>query len=423
MKYQGKNSEQYSPRVLDDILDSYLSYAGAVLIEGPRGCGKTRTALEASKSSVFLDDPAEQELFVLAPEVILDGEFPRLLDEWQLYPPVWNYVRRAVDLQQKAGCYILTGSAVPADDLTRHTGAGRFLRLQQRTMTSFERLLSSGSVSIKGLFAGERPVASTEQLSFSEVISHILGSGFPGWQNRDLQGQRTLMQGYVKEIVRTDLGRLADLRHSPAVLERLLRALARNACGELKYQTLAADLVQVAPTIQAETVANYLALLERLFVLERLEAWTPKLRSRARLRTTAKIQLLESAFVAVLLNATPEKLLKDTQTAGFIFESAAIHDLRVYAQAMGAEVYYYRDSNGKEVDAVIVCDDGRWGAVEVKLGAGQISAALKSLAAAIEDIDLELVGTPSFRLIVTGTGPTLTLADGTVTAPLTNLAP
>lgn len=199
--------------------------------------------------------------------------------------------------------------------------------------------------------------------------------------------------------------------------------MARNACAELKFSKLAADLEQVAPNMHATMVARYVEQLERLFVLERLEAWTPALRSRARLRTTAKIQLVEAAFVAALLNATVQKLEADPQTAGFIFESAVIHDLRVYAQAMNAELFYYRDSNGKEIDVVVVGEDGRWGAVEVKLGAGQIAAAQQSVQNAIADIDLSLAGEPSFRLIVTGTGPTMTLPDGTVTAPLTSLAP
>lgn len=420
---QGNSHVAYTPRIVDELLRKFLSYSGAVLIEGPRGCGKTRTALEASKSSVFLDDPIEQELLALSPELVLKGEYPRLIDEWQLSPQVWNLVRRSVDQEQKPGCYILTGSSVPADDVTRHTGAGRFLRLQQRTMTSFERLGGAGNVSLQGLFAGERPEASRAQLSYSEVISHILGSGFPGWQNRDFEGQRILARGYANEIVRTDLGRLTEVRHNPKVLDRLLRSLARNACAELKFSKLAADLEQVAPNMHATTVARYIEQLERLFVLERLEAWTPALRSRARLRTTAKIQLVEAAFVAALLNATVQKLEADPQTAGFIFESAVIHDLRVYAQAMNAEIFYYRDSNGKEIDAIVVGDDGRWGAVEVKLGAGQIAAAQQSLQNAIADIDLSLAGEPSFRLIVTGTGPTMTLPDGTVTAPLTSLAP
>ncbi len=423
MEISQKYATDYRPRIVDSVIRDFLSLSGAVVIEGPRGCGKTRTALQASQSAVFLDDPQQRSLLEIAPEVLLEGAAPRLLDEWQTAPDIWNFVRRAVDQRQETGQFILTGSAVPADDLTRHTGAARFLRLQERTMTTYERLLPDSFLSLAALFDGEKPVTNVEQLSYGDVLEHCLTSGFPGWQQLDIEGQRVLLSGYAREITRSDLSRVGLIRHAPGVLEALLRSLARNACGELKYTTLAADLQRYAPNMRPERAALYVGLLERLFIVERLEAWAPALRSRARLRNTPKIQMLESAFVGALLKATPEKLMQDTQTAGFLFESAVIHDLRVYAQACGAQLYYYRDSNGKEIDAVVVQEDGRWGAIEVKLGAGQIPNAMKSLSSAIADIDERVVGSPTFTLVITGTGPTMTLKDGTVTVPLVNLGP
>lgn len=425
MDTQRALGQAYRPRVLDSALQQALSTSGAVVIEGARACGKTMTALNAANSYVFIDEPASQQLLELAPDSLLAGQAPRLLDEWQLAPELWNLVRRRVDASSVRGQFILTGSALPADDATRHTGAGRFLRLRQRTLSWWEKQdRPNGGVSLSGLFRGERPTASTDSpAALSDVIALLLQAGFPAMSDLAPQQAARLLRGYLDEVTRTDIGRIADVRQAPDVVRQLIASLARAVSSEVKLSTLTAGLRAISPSITTETVARYVRLLERLFVVETQRSWSPRLRSRARLRTSPKYHLVDPAFAAAALGAGDTQLVKDFETLGLLFESAVVHDLNVYCSAIEGEVRHYRDSNGKEIDAVVSLPDGRWAAVEVKLGGRQIPAAVHSLNSAIADIDAAVVGEPSFRLIVTGTGPTLTLDDGTVTCPLAALMP
>lgn len=415
----------YRPRVIDVTLSRALASAGAVVIEGARASGKTMTALHAARSYAFIDDPDVQRTLSIAPRSILEGDAPRLLDEWQVAPDLWNLVRRAVDTATEPGRFILTGSAVPADDLTRHTGAGRFLRLRQRTMTWWEKLDgASGRVSVAGLFDGERPVGDRSAApDLDEVIEGVLRSGFPAMTVLDVDQSAGRLRGYIDDVTRTDIRRLADVRHSPDVIRQLVTALAHSVAAEVKYTTLAADVRAVAPAIDAETISGYVELLQRLFIIEAQPPWTPKLRSRARLRTSPKFHLVDPSLAAAVLGAGVERLRGDLETLGMLFESAVVHDLMVFASALGGEVRHYRDSNGKEIDAVVTLPDGRWGAVEVKLGGSQMLTGVESLRKVIEQIDTSAVGEPSFRLVVTGTGPILTTDDGTVISPLGGLGP
>lgn len=416
---------EYRPRVIDGRVLRALRAAGAVVVEGARASGKTMTALHAASSYAFIDDPEVQQVLEIAPRSVLEGEAPRLLDEWQVAPEIWNLVRRAVDADPEPGRFILTGSAVPADDITRHTGAGRFLRLRQRTMSWSEKFdRSPGPVSLAALFEGERPTADPSAGSeLDEVIDGVLRPGFPAMTALGLEQSAERLRAYIDEVARTDIRRLADVRHEPDVIKQLLAALARSVASEVSYKTLAADVRAVAPSINVETIASYVALLQRLFIIEPQLPWTPALRSRARLRTTPKLHLVDAALAAAALGAGASRLRGDLETLGMLFESAVVHDLMVFASAIDGEVRHYRDSNGKEIDAVITLPDGRWGAVEVKLGGAQIPKGLESLRKVIDQIDTDAVGEPAFRLVVTGTGPILTTDDGAVTCPLRALAP
>lgn len=419
-----QDARGYRPRLIDESLSRALTAAGAVVLEGARATGKTRTALHAAASHVFLDDAEVQQVLAIAPRSVLEGAAPRLLDEWQLAPELWNLVRRAVDDADAPGQFILTGSAVPADDTTRHTGAGRFIRLRQRTMSWSEKLATAGSVSIAELFDGRQPRADMSQaLDLESVIDHLLRPGFPAMTSLEPAQSAARLRAYIDDVARSDVQQLADVRHQPGVIKQLIAALARSVASDVTYSTLAADVRSVAPTISAETVSTYVGLLERLFVVEAQPPWTPKLRSRARLRQSPKLHLADPALAAAALGAGPTRLHSDLNTLGTLFESAVVHDLQVLTAASDAEVRHYRDSNGKEIDAIIALPDGRWGAVEVKLGGAQVPAAAASLQSTIAQIDTSDVGEPSFRLVVTGTGPTFTADDGTVTAPLHALAP
>jgi len=384
------------------------------------------TAMHAARSFALLDDPTTAQVVQVAPEAVLEGERPRLLDEWQLAPHLWNLVRRRVDTATDKGLFLLTGSAVPADDHTRHTGAGRILRLRERTMSWHEKsdLHPPTDVSLAGLFEGQRLGTDlSSPMTYAMVIAELLRPGFP--ELTDLtpaQGLR-LLRGYADEIARADAPRLIDLRHDPAVIRQLIVALARSVASEVSYTTLASDVRSVAPAIKAETVASYVGVLERLFVVERQEAWTPALRSRARLRTSAKLHLADPAFAAAALGASESQLANDPNTVGLLFESAVMHDLQVLTCPLEAEIRHYRDSNGHEIDAVICLPDGRWGAVEIKLGGAQAITGAQSLAAALSQLDPGAVSEPAFRLVVTGTGPTFTMPDGTLTCPLAALRP
>ncbi len=415
----------YRPRVIDAALHRALTAAGAVVVEGARASGKTMTAMHAAGSYAFIDDADVQRALAIAPRSVLEGDAPRLLDEWQVAPELWNLVRRAVDATAEPGRFILTGSAIPADDVTRHTGAGRFLRLRQQTMTWWEKLgTATHPVSVAGLFNGERPVANMKAgLELDEVIENILRPGFPAMTALGLEQSADRLRAYIDEVARTDIRRLADVRHEPDVIKQLIAGLARSVASEVTHRTLAADVRALAPAINVETISSYVRLLQRLFIIEPQQPWTPKLRSRARLRTSPKLHLVDASLAAAALGAGSNHLHSDLETLGMLFESAVVHDLMVLASSIGSEVRHYRDSNGKEIDAVITLPDGRWAAVEIKLGGAQMQAGVESLRDVIDQIDTETVGEPAFRLVVTGTGPILTADDGTVISPLSALAP
>lgn len=414
----------YRARVIDTALQRALTTAGAVVIEGARATGKTMTALHTAGSYAFIDDAEVQRLLTIAPRAVLQGDAPRLLDEWQLAPELWNLVRRAVDATPAPGQFILTGSALPPDDVTRHTGAGRFLRLRQRTMTWYEKSAVTARVSLANLFDGEQPV--TDMAAAPEldtVIENILRPGFPALTELDADRSAVQLRAYIDEVARTDIHRLASIRHEPGIIRQLIASLARSVASDVTHRTVAADLRTLAPTIAVETVSSYIGLLQRLFIVEPQPPWAPSMRSRARLRTSPKLHLVDPALAAASLGAGPTQLRNDLETLGVLFESAVIHDLTVFAAALDGEVRHYRDSNGKEIDAVVTLPDGRWGAVEVKLGGLRIAAGVESLARAITEIDTDAIGEPAFRLVVTGTGPILCTDDGTITCPLTALAP
>ena len=414
----------YRPRLIDAELHRALAASGAVVIEGARATGKTMTGVHAAASYVFLDEVESRNLLEIAPRALLDGAAPRLLDEWQTAPDLWNLVRRAVDASAEPGRFILTGSAVPPDDLTRHTGAGRFLRLRERTMTWAEKLDSPPTqVSLAQLFEARAPQTDSVTPDLEFVIDSLLRPGFPGMTELTQAQSGDRLRGYIDDVARTDIRRLADVRHEPEVIKQLIAALARSVASEVAHKTLASDVRAVAPSIDEETISRYLGLLQRLFIVEAQRPWTPALRSRARVRRSPKLHLVDPALAAAALGAGPSQLMGDLHTLGALFESAVIHDLTVFASTLGGAVRHYRDSNGREIDAIVTLPDGRWGAVEIKLGGRQLASAVASLAAATDQIDLDASGAPAFRLVVTGTGPVVVTDDGTVSTPLSSLAP
>lgn len=416
----GLSSEKpYLDRTVDQRIRQLLEFNGAVLIEGPRACGKTMSALNAAESAEFLDSEQAAAIADISPSLLLDGARPRLLDEWQVMPEVWNLVRRAIDASSDDGQFILTGSSVPADDIARHTGAGRIFRLRQRTMTWSERKLSTDSVSLRQLFEGAGVSPSRDTDSLDDVIDNLCVSGFPAHISRTPEQTLALMNSYADDLSRSDISRLEDIRHDPEVLLTLLRALARATASEVTLKTLNVDVRVAAPSITPNTVARYLHLFERIYAVEKIPAWTGKLRSKANLRTSPKYMLADPALAVALLRATPQALRSDLETTGFVFESAVLHDLAVYVEAMGGQLQHYRDSYGNEIDAILTLPDGRWAAIEVKLGGRAAAPASDKLPRLIEQIDS--AQPPTFTAVITGTGMTLPLGDNAVTFPLSAL--
>jgi hypothetical protein len=414
----------YIPRLADAELASRLRATGAVLVEGPRGCGKTQTALQAAKSAVRLDrDLTARRAGELNPNLLLVGKRPRLIDEWQLVKDVWNEVRGDVDDHpEETGRYILAGSAVPADDATRHTGSLRITRLRMRPMSLHESGHSSGAVSLAALFAGGEASAADSGLRLHDIVERIVIGGWPALLRRDPADAVVATRGYLDETCRVDLGRLEGPSHDPENVARVLRSLARNTATEVSARTIAADVGGSEASIDYHTVIDYIKALTRLFIVEDLPAWSPKLRSRGTLRSSATRHFVDPSLAAAALGAGVEPLLGDPETLGFLFESLVIRDLRIYAQAVDATVSHYREAGGVEADAILEMRDGRWAAVEVKLGLSDIDKGAASLLRVVDHVDLGRHGKPSFVAVITGWGYAYRRSDGVFVIPIGALA-
>lgn len=415
----------YLNRVVDDEVDRTLTYSGGVLLEGVRACGKTMTGRAHARSQVALDSglPQIRAALEVDPALILDGEVPRLVDEWQIEPGLWNIVRRVIDDRQQPGQFILTGSSIPAEDASRHSGAHRIRRIRMRPMTLFERGRGTGEVSLAALFAQEWPRASVDPGGdVREAITDLVHGGWPADLRLSAEEAQMHLRDYADDIVNVDLGRLdGEPRRDPVRVFAVLRSLARHVATEAGVTTIAADAASAS--VSAQTVVAYLGALRRLFVVEEQPAWSPHLRSRYAVRMSPKLHLVDPALAAAISATSVDRLIRDLETAGQWFESQVVQHLRVFCDPEGGRVYHYRDKAGREADAVVELADGRWGILEVKLGQRQIPAAQTSLAEVVEGIDPARSGRPQFRAIVTADGPTMVLGDGAVTFPLRALCP
>ena len=370
----------YRARVVDAEVRRALGAAGWLVLEGPRACGKTWTGLRFARSAVRLDaDVDARTIGEVEPAALLEGAAPRLLDEWQMLPAVWNHVRHACDSSGGRGLFILAGSAQPADDATRHTGAGRVRRIRMRPMSLFESGDSSGEVSLADLLAGTPCSATRPAAGLRDIAAMLCRGGWPGQLDLPLSEVQQNLRGYLSEVARTDVGRLeGQASHRPGGVEKLLKSVARNTATEASNSTLAAD-VEPEP-LHRHSVRAYLEALRRLFVLEEQPAWPVRLRSRAALRTSPKRHLGDPSLAAAALGTDPDRLMSDPSTLGLLFESLVVRDLRVLAQPLDGQVFHLRDAAGREADAIVECPDGRWLAAEIKLGGPDaIDAAARSL--------------------------------------------
>lgn len=375
---------EYLPRLIDQQVETYLQTFGAVCIEGPKWCGKTWTSAHHSKSAIYIGDPAgnfqNRQLAELSPELVLEGDTPRLIDEWQEVPPLWDAVRYKVDQTSVRGQFILTGSATPNHKGILHSGAGRIGRLRMRPMTLYENGVSSGQVSLEALCQGKLTPVMTGEVSLETLVAAVVRGGWPGSLGLSLAQAALLPLEYLHAIINDDVYRIDGIKRDTAKMRLLLRSLARNESTTATNRTLVRDIKAVDDAdIDANTVASYLDIFRRLFLIDDQPPFAANIRSSVRLKQAEKRHLCDPSLACALLGATPASLIGDLETLGFLFEALCERDLRIYAESFGGQMYHYQDYKGQEVDAVIERPDGQWCAIEIKLGAGQIDAAAANL--------------------------------------------
>ena len=421
---------EYRPRIIDKLVDEYLTIIGAVCIEGPKWCGKTRTSNEHSKSSIFLGDPSgnfqNRNLAIISPELVLQGEFPRLIDEWQEVPALWDAVRYFVDSHQQKGLFILTGSATPNRKGILHSGAGRIARLRMRPMSLWESGDSSGKVSLRKLFTEEFEPVVTGDVSLIHIVNLIVRGGWPGSIGINPDSAGLLAKEYINAVINDDLSRIDGIKRDKHKLELLLRSLARNESTTASNITLKKDMQATEGfDIDKETIATYLDVFNRLFLIDNQRPFAPSLRSSVRIKQQEKRHFCDPSLAVAILNATPSMLINDLETLGFLFESLCVRDLRVYAESFNAQLYHYQDYKNREVDAVISFEDGSWGAFEIKLGANQIESAAKNLLSLKNDLMKENPKlAPSLLCVVCGlSNAAYRRPDGVFVVPITALRP
>ncbi|MBR6462908.1 ATP-binding protein [bacterium] len=415
-------STNYMPRISDVLLAEKLRHSGAVLITGPKWCGKTATASMAAESIVYMQDPDKTEAYMQAadtkPSLLLEGKVPRLIDEWQMAPVLWDAVRFAVDQRQKQGQFILTGSAVPVDNATQHTGTGRISRLRMRPMSLYESQESNGSVSLKKLFEKENIDPKPSELTIEKIAFAICRGGWPASVKMAPKDALEVSKDYVDAIIHQDVSRVDGVEKNPKRVQLLLRSLARNIATLATNKTIMQDIEGDETGITAPTLDIYMNALRRIFVIEDQPAWAPSMRSKTAIRSTSKRHFVDPSIATAVLRTSPSGLLNDFNTFGFLFESLCTRDLRIYAQANDGEIYHFRNRAGLEADIIIALNDGRWAAVEAKLGNKQVEEAALHLQTLAQKVDDSKMGKPSFLMVLTGGELAYQRKDGVYVVPI-----
>ena len=400
--------KKYRKRIADEILARKLEGKGAVLIEGPKWCGKTTTAEQIAASILYMDEPEKKEQNItmseLNPKRLLKGAAPRLIDEWQIAPKLWDAIRFEVDHRGELGQFVLTGSAVPADtkEIT-HSGTGRFTRLTMRPMSLYESGDSTGEVSLKDLFDGAAEIDGASELDIDRLAFLVCRGGWP--QAVDMRDEIALDQAmdYYDAVVRSDINRADGVQKNSEKVHRLMRSYARNQGSQIPNTVLAQDVsANDEVSMSDETVAAYVSALRKIFVVEDMPAWNPNLRFRTAIRSSDTRYYIDPSIAAAALGIGPNDLVNDLKTFGFLFETLCIRDLRVFADSLNGEVYHYRDRDGQECDAVAHLRNGKYGLIEIKLGGDRlIEEGAKSLKAMEAKIDTDKMNAPSFLMVLT----------------------
>lgn len=413
---------EYRKRFADQALAERLQSSGAVLIEGTKGCGKTQTALQIAGSVVRFDVDGQVRIRMeIDPKSVLTGAVPSLLDEWQEYPQIWNYVRHEVDERSKKGQFILTGSATPNDTAKRHSGAGRFSIMKMRPMSLYERGWSTGEVSLAALQNGNIPTSENVIFELGELAEKITLGGWPGLIDAGSKEGLRFVSDYISMIAEVDLSKVSEKRRDPYKVMRLLQSIARNISTGASLSAIAKDTRGSDGGLDDETVADYLDALVRLMSVENLPAWNTHIRSADTLRKSPKRHFVDPSLAVGALGLSIDKLTVDLNYFGLLFESLVIRDLKIYAEANGGKVYHYRDSRGLEIDAVVEYSDGTWGAFEVKLGIGAADTAAANLLKFSDKIDTKKLKSPATLTVITGNGFAHRRRDGVNVVPLSVL--
>lgn len=421
------DKNEYKPRIIDKKIEEYLSVFGAICIEGPKWCGKTWTSSFHCNSEIFIGDPSgnfqNRKLAEMSPALVLEGETPRLIDEWQEVPPLWDAVRYKVDQSGEKGQFILTGSATPNHKGILHSGAGRIARLRMRPMSLYESGDSTGRISLDELCHDEMKPAMTGEVDLRKIIEYIIRGGWPGNLSVSVDKAALLAEEYLNAVIDDDVYRIDGIKRDYSKMRLLLRSLARNESTTVTNKTLKNDIREKDnEDIDVETVAVYLDIFKRLFITDNQLPFAPSIRSSVRIKQAEKRHFSDPSLAAVILKATPDKLLNDLETLGFLFEALCERDLKIYAESFGAGLYHYQDYNNNEIDAVVELKDGNWCAFEIKLGANRIDSAAENLIKVKGEIKEKGGNPPSVLCVVCGlSNAAYKREDGVYVVPLTAL--
>lgn len=405
------NISDYRNRIADQLLQDQLAAAGVVLIQGAKWCGKTTTAVHAARSVLYMDDPRQLHTNLMMaetnPSALLEGPTPRVIDEWQLAPQLWDAARFEVSRQGALGMLIFTGSAVPPDtSKIMHTGTGRFAWLTMRPMSLWESGESNGALSLQSLFDGTAHDAAAAVMDVERMAYLVCRGGWP--QTLKMRDKASLLQArnYVDAVCNNDIARVDGVERNPTLAHHLMRSYARNQGGQVPISTVVADLKSNYNTEVSEaTVASYINALKKIFVVEDMPAWSPNLRSKTAIRTSDTRYFVDPSVAAASLGIGPKDLLTDFNTFGLLFETLAVRDLRVYAEALDGSVSHYRDRNGLECDSVVHLRNGSYGLVEVKIGGDSlIEEGVESLKKLAQKIDTDRMKEPAFLMVLTAIG-------------------
>lgn len=422
--------KNYLPRITDKLLDERLKAKGAILIEGPKWCGKTTSAKEFAKSFIAMDEPDKtkqyKQMAELNPSALLEGETPRLVDEWQLAPNLWNAVRYEVDKRDDFGQFILTGSAVPAEfDASMHSGTGRISRLYMRTMSLYESKDSDGAVSLSNLF-DDKEISCANHKTLDDIAFLICRGGWP--ISIKLESKASLFQAidYFDSVVKNDISRVDSVKRDVEKAKSLLRSYARHVGSQAPLETIRKDmLANQADTFDQVTLYSYIDALKKIFVIEDAPAWNPNIRSKTAIRSTDTRYFIDPSIATAALGIGPKDLTQDLNTMGFLFENLAVRDLRIYSELLDGSVYHYRDKSGLECDAVIHLRNGSYGLVEIKLGGDKlIEEGAETLKTLSDLIDTNSMKKPSFMMVLCAQAPfAYKRNDGVYVVPITSLRP